>query len=88
MTGIDERDLAIVRNFARDLKALEGLAKFQRDWQQTRWAIERGEFTQAQIDVLCAGCGNPFCVVHGEMPPRLRDLRREQASQDSEATNG
>ena len=70
---MSDHDREAVEAFARDLAELQGLTRRQRQWKRLRQAIDRGEYSDAQKDVLCT-CHAPTCIVHGEMPP-ARSLR-------------
>ena len=68
MSAPSKHDREAAEAFARGLVELQGLTRRQRQWKRLRQAIDRGEITDAEMDVIC-NCHVPTCVVHGEMPP-------------------
>ena len=59
----DHLDMVETALFRAEVRLLEGMTKAQKARQRVRWSVERGEFTTAQLEILCS-CAKPNCVVH------------------------
>lgn len=65
METLHPQDLAAVENAMAEAEAMRGMTKGQRARQRIRFMVERGQFSPAELSVLCS-CARPNCVVHAE----------------------
>jgi hypothetical protein len=59
----DQMETLEVALFAAELRILAGMTDGQKARQRVRWSVERGEFSDEQLEILCS-CAKPNCVVH------------------------
>jgi len=59
------KDLAAIENAYAEAEIMRGMTRGQRARQRVRFMVERGEFSPAELSVLCS-CARPNCVVHAK----------------------